>query len=46
MDCASTLGVARCVGLEIAGSFLEDIVAAAEEVYSFSAILVECGCDG
>jgi hypothetical protein len=46
VDGAGALGVARCVGLEVVGGFLEDVGAPAEEVYAFSAILVEGGRDG
>ena len=39
---AGVVGVAWDVGLEIVDGFLEDFAATAEEVYSLSAILVEC----
>jgi hypothetical protein len=32
--------------LEVVGGFFEHVGAPAEEVYAFSAILVEGGCDG
>jgi hypothetical protein len=43
---AAALRGARCVGLEVVGGFFEHVGAPAKEVYAFSAILVEGGCDG
>lgn len=43
---AAALRGARCIGLEVVGGFFEHVGAPAEEVYAFSAILVEGGCDG